>query len=236
MLRRILLPIAALSLLAAAAFAGEANTLTDAEKSAGWKLIFDGRTFDGWQPIGGAGKPISGWVVQDGMIFHAKAAGGGDIVTVEKFGDFELTWEWKIGFSGNSGVKYQLPDAARAIGFEYQLLDDENEPDGKRGGRLHQTGGLYDLIEPPADKKVSPVGEWNSSRLIVKGSHVEHWLNGAKTVEFDMGSEDMKARVAKSKYAKQAAFGEKTKSPILLQDHGGEVAFRSVKLRALDAK
>ncbi len=237
MSRRIFLPIATVgSMLTAAVFAGDFNTLTDAEKGAGWKLLFDGRTLDGWQPIGQAGAPIKGWVVQDGVIFHAKAAGGGDIVTVENFGDFELTWEWKIGFAANSGVKYELPDATKGVGFEYQLLDDENEPDGKRGGRLHQTGSLYDLIEPPAEKKVSPIGEWNSSRLVVKGSHVEQWLNGAKTVEFDMGSDDLKARIAKSKYAKLPGFGEKTKSPILLQDHGGEIAFRAIKLRVLAEK
>ena len=236
MLPRIFLPVAALSLLAAAALAGEASTLTDAEKTAGWKLLFDGKTTAGWVAIGKTAFPDKGWSVVDGTLFHAKGGGGGDIVTAEQYDNFELMWDWKIGFAANSGLKYELPDAKKDIGFEYQLLDDENEPDGKRGGRLHQTGSLYDLIEPPADKKVSPVGEWNTSRLIVKGSHVEHWLNGAKTVEFDMGSDDLKARIAKSKYAKIPAFGEKTKSPVLLQDHGGEVTFRSIKVRVLDAK
>ena len=236
MLRRIFLPTAALFLLAPALLAGEANALTEVEKSAGWRLLFDGKTFGGWQPIGKAGAAITGWVVQDGVLWHAKAAGGGDLVTAESFGDFELVWEWRIGFAANSGVKYEMPDATKGVGFEYQLLDDENEPDGKRGGRLHQTGGLYDLIEPPADKKISLVGEWNASRIVIKGAHVEQWLNGVKTVEFEMGGDDLKARIAKSKYAKIAGFGEKVKSPILLQDHGGEVAFRSIKLRALDAK
>ena len=172
----------------------------------------------------------------DGTLFHSKGGGGGDIVTKDKYENFELTWDWKIGFAANSGVKYNLPDANKNIGFEYQLLDDENEPDGKRGGRLHQTASLYDLIEPPADKDIKPIGEWNSSKLIVKGNHVEEWLNGKKTVEFDMGSDDMKERIAKSKYAKVAGFGVKIASPILLQDHGGDIWFRSIKIRVLDAK
>lgn len=236
MMRRIFLPITAALSLLAAAFAGEPNTLTDAEKSAGWKLLFDGQTLGGWQPIGKAGAPVAGWVVKDGVLFHAKGAGGGDIVTAESYGDFELTWEWRIGAVGNSGVKYNLLNAAKGLGFEYQLLDDEKHPDGSRGGKLHQTAGLYDLIEPAAERKVNPVGEWNESRLVVRGDHVEHWLNGVKTVEFDCGSDDLKARIAKSKYKGAANFGVKTKSPILLQDHGDEVSFRSVKLRVIDAK
>ena len=214
----------------------ESNTLTAGESAAGWKLLFDGKTLNGWQPIGKSGLPTKGWIVQDGAIFHAKAAGGGDLVTVEHYGDFELTWEWRIGAAGNSGVKYNLSDPADNLGFEYQLIDDEKHPDGTRGGRSHQTAALYDLIEPAAERKVKPVGEWNQSRLVVQGAHVEHWLNGVKTVEFDMGSDDLKARIAKSKYKKVANFGVKTKSPILLQDHGDEIAFRNLKLRVPAAK
>ncbi len=237
MLRRIFLPIAtALSLLTAAAFAADFNALSDAEKSAGWKLLFDGRTLNGWQPVGKAGAPVTGWVVRDGVLFHGKGAGGGDIVTAENFEDFELTWEWKIGEVANSGLKYNLPDAKKGVGFEYQLVDDEKHPDGIRGGKLHVTASLYDLIEPSDDRRVKPVGEWNGSRLVVQGDHVEHWLNGVKVVEFDCGSDDLKARIAKSKFKSVANFGGKTKSPILLQDHGDEVSFRNLKLRAPAAK
>jgi Domain of Unknown Function (DUF1080) len=214
----------------------ETNTLTAEESAAGWKLLFDGKTLAGWQPIGKTGAPTKGWTVQDGAIFHGKAAGGGDIVTVEHFGDFELTWEWRIGAAGNSGLKYNLPNPADNIGFEYQLIDDENHPDGKRGGRSHQTAALYDLIEPAPERKVKSVGEWNQSRLLVQGAHVEHWLNGVKIVDFDMGSDDMKARIAKSKYRREPNFGVKTKSPVLLQDHGDEVAYRNLKLRVPAAK
>ncbi len=228
--------VAICAVLTTAAFASDPNTLTPEEKSAGWKLLFDGKTTSGWVGIGKSDFPDKGWSVVDGTLYHVKAGGGGDIVTAEKYENFELTWDWKIGFASNSGVKYNLPDSNKNIGFEYQLLDDENEPDGKRGGRLHQTGSLYDLIEPPADKDLKPIGEWNSSKLIVKGNHVEEWLNGKKTVEFDMGSDDMKDRIAKSKYKKVPGFGEKIASPILLQDHGGDIWFRSIKIKVLDAK
>jgi hypothetical protein len=227
---------AVLTLTALAAFAAEPNTLTAEEKAAGWKLLFDGRTTDGWVGVGKAAFPDKGWSVVDGALFHTKGGGGGDIVTTENYENFELTWEWKIGQVGNSGLKYNLPDPKKGVGFEYQMIDDEHHPDGIKGGRLHQTAGLYDLIEPSADKKVNPVGEWNASQLVVRGNHVEHWLNGGKTVEFEIASDALKELVAKSKYKSVAKFGEKTVSPILLQDHGDEVSVRSIKLRVLDGK
>jgi hypothetical protein len=223
-----------LTLAALPAFAAEPNTLTDEEKAAGWKLLFDGQTTTGWVAIGKTEFPAEGWVAENGTLHHTK--GGGDIVTVDSYDSFELTFDWMIPMGANSGVKYNLPNPAKNIGFEYQLLDDENHPDGIKGGRKHQTGGLYDLIEPALDKKVSPLGEWNSSRILVRGNHVEHWLNGGKTVEFEIGSAELLALVAESKYKKVAGFGTKLSSPILLQDHGDETTFRSIKIRVLDAK
>ncbi len=225
-----------LALATVAAFAAEPNTLTDAEKTAGWKLLFDGKTTAGWVGIGKTEFPEKGWSVQDGALFHAKGGGGGDIVTAEHYENFELTWEWKIGFAGNSGLKYNLPNPAKNIGFEYQMIDDDNHPDGKKGGRKHQTASLYDLMEPDEKAKPKAVGEWNESRLLVQGNHVEEWLNGTKSVEFEMGSDALKALVAISKFKAVAGFGEKTKSPILLQDHGDEVTARSIKIRVIDAK
>ena len=236
-MRLAFLPIvAAVSFLSLPAFADEANVLTPEEKSAGWELLFDGKTTDGWVAIGKTEFPDKGWSVVEGVLLHAHAGGGGDVVTAKQYDSFELTWDWKIEEAGNSGVKYNLPNPAKNVGFEYQLLDDDKNEDGQKGGRLHQTGSLYDLIEPPEDKKVKPVGEWNSSRLLVKGTHVEQWLNGEKTVEFEIGSSDLLERVAKSKYKKVVGFGLKTKSPILLQDHGSEIAFRSIKIHVLDAQ
>lgn len=234
MLKHLLLP--ALLLITSIAFAGEPNTLTDKEKADGWKLLFDGKTTEGWVAIGQTAFPKSGWAVVDGALHHTKGGGGGDIVTTETFSDFELTWEWKIGEAGNSGVKWNLPDPKKGVGFEYQMLDDAKHPDGIKGGGLHRTGSLYDLIAPPEDKKLNPVGEWNSSRIVVNGAHAEHWLNGAKTVEFERGSEALKELIAKSKYKNVPGFGEKTASPILIQDHGDEVTVRSIKIRVLPTK
>ena len=226
----------AFSLIAARAFCAEPNTISDAEKAGGWKLLFDGSTTAGWAGVGGKAFPEKGWSVVDGALHHAKGGGGGDIVTVEAFEDFELVWEWKIGEVGNSGLKYNLPDPAKGVGFEYQMIDDEKHPDGIRGGRLHQTASLYDLIEPAANAKANPVGQWNQSRVVLRGNHVEHWINGVKSVEFELGGDALKAAIAKSKFKSAANFGVKTKSPILLQDHGDEVTVRDIKIRTLPAK
>ena len=226
----------AVSLFALPAFTAEPNILTEAEKADGWKLLFDGQTTADWFAIGGKPFPAKGWTVVDGTLHHAKGAGGGDIVTAEAFEDFELTWEWKIGAGGNSGLKYNLPDPAKGVGFEYQLLDDVGHPDAKLHDGTRTTGSLYDVIAARADKKLNPPGEWNASRILVKGNHVEQWLNGAKTVEFEMGSAALKTAIAASKFKTNAAFGVKTKSPILLQDHGDEISLRAVKIRPLTAK
>ncbi len=233
---RPLLTCLAISILSLAASGAEANTLTDAEKSEGWKLLFDGTSTAGWRGLGGKPFPEKGWVAIDGTLHHAKGAGGGDIVTTDAYEDFELSWEWKIGEAGNSGLKYNLPDPKRGVGFEYQLLDDEKHADAKMHDGTRTTASLYDVLAPAAGKKLNPPGQWNTSRIIVKGSHVEHWLNGAKTVEFELGSDALKTAIAASKFKANAAFGVKTKSPILLQDHGDEVSLRAMKIRVLAAK
>lgn len=218
------------------AFCAEPNTLTDVEKAGGWRLLFDGKTTTGWAALGGKPFPEKGWTVLDGALHHAKGAGGGDIVTTEAFEEFELVWEWKIGEGGNSGLKYNLPDPAKGVGFEYQLLDDAKHPDAKLHDGTRTTGSFYDVIPAAADKKLNAPGEWNASRVLVKGSHVEHWLNGGKTVEFELGGDALKAAIAASKFKTAAGFGVRTKSPILLQDHGDEISVRNVKVRALPAK
>ena len=153
MIKSRFLPIlTSLSLIATAAFAEDFNTLTSKEKADGWKLLFDGKTTNGWVAIGKTAFPDKGWTVDNGVLVHAEAGGGGDVVTTDKFENFELTFDWIIGPGANSGVKYNLPDPNKNVGFEYQLIDDEHHPDGVRGGRLHQTGSLYDLIEPPTGR------------------------------------------------------------------------------------
>ena len=226
----------AVSLLSVRAFGEEPNTITDAEKADGWKLLFDGKSTAGWLGLGGKPFPDKGWAVVDGALHHAKGGGGGDIVTAEAFEDFELSWEWQIGEGGNSGLKYNLPEPGKGVGFEYQLLDDLKHPDAKLHDGTRTTGSLYDVLGARVDKKLNPAGEWNSSRILVKGNHVEHWLNGVKTVEFEMGSDALTKAIAASKFKTNAAFGVKTKSPILLQDHGDEIALRALKIRVAAAQ
>lgn len=218
--------------LTASAFSAD-NELSAEEKAAGWKLLFDGKTTAGWRGLGKAEFPAKGWVIADGTLKHEDKGGGGDIVTTEDYESFELVWDWKIAEAGNSGVKYNLADKTKPVGLEYQMLDDEKHPDGVKGGRLRQTASLYDLIEPAADKKVSPIGQWNNSRILVQGNKVEHWLNGAKTLEFELASPELKERIAKSKYKKVVGFGDKKPSPILLQDHSDEVSVKNMKLRPI---
>ena len=234
-----LLTILSIAFLITDVTAAEPNTLTDAEKTDGWRLLFDGKTTKGWVGIGKTEFPAKGWTVVDGALHHEKGGGGGDIVTAEHFENLELAWEWKIGPAGNSGLKYNLVDPNKAVGFEYQMIDDENHPDGVRGGSLHQTAALYDIIAPSAEGKTNPagagkanpVGEWNRSRVVLRGNHLEHWINGVKTIEVELGSEALKAAIAKSKFKSVPNFGVKTKSPILLQDHGDEVSVRNIKIR-----
>jgi 3-keto-disaccharide hydrolase len=224
---KFLIPLLALSTIAFA----EPNSLTDAEKAAGWRLLFDGKTTNGWVAIGKAAFPEKGWIVEDGTLKHVAKGGGGDIVTSENFDDFELEWEWRITPGANGGLKYNLVDPKKPVGCEYQMIDDTGHPDSKAAGGKRTTASLYDVLKPADDKKLKPVGEWNSSRIVVKGNHAEQWLNGAKTVEFEFGSDALKAAVADSKFKSTAGWGVKTKSPILIQDHGDEVALRSIKIR-----
>jgi hypothetical protein len=228
-----------------ASSATPANTLTAAEKAAGWKLLFDGKTTNGWRGFRREKFPEEGWVIEDGAVKHVAANGeqsqnGGDIITVEQYDNFELQLEWRISPGGNSGIKYLVAEEMvksghSGLGFEMQVLDDDRHPDAKLGKNGNRTAGaLYDLIAPK-NKVLHPVGEWNQVRLIVNGNHVEHWLNGGKVVEYELGSPQLKALIAESKYKSIPGFGEVRKGHILLQDHGNEVWFRNIKLRKLPA-
>lgn len=206
------------------------NTLTDAERAAGWRLLFDGKTTAGWRNYG---KPTisDGWKVQDGALTRVGA--GGDIITNEEFGNFELTLDWKIERAGNSGIFYRASEDSDAIYWnapEMQVLDDAHHPDGL--SRLTSAGAAYDLYPAPAGI-VKPANAWNAVRLVVNGNHVEHWLNGVKTVEYEFGSRDWDAKVAASKFAPHPHFGKNSRGHIGLQDHGNLVAFRNIKIRVL---
>ena len=218
--------------LAAATHGAEAapNELTEAEKAAGWKLLFDGKATQGWRSFKKQSFPAKGWVVEDGWL-HCLGKGGGDIITDVEFGDFELEWEWKQASRGNSGVKYFITEArASAIGHEYQMIDEQGEPDAKQGGGKRVTAAFYDVLKP-SGTRTKPSGGTNQSRIVVKGNHVEHWLNGGKVLEYSCGSEELKAAIAQSKFRDTQGFGDKIKGHILLQDHHSEVWFRNVKIR-----
>ena len=233
------------------------NELTAAEHSAGWRLLFDGRTLAGWRGLGYDTVPTAHWVVVNGAIKKIASGDvprvadgrplvGGDLMTVDSFTDFELSLEWKVTPGANSGVKYNVSEAMSmaqggagtqggpthsALGFEYQVLDDDRHEDGKLPS--HRAGALYDLIAPGPAKRLHPVGEWNQSRVIFRGNHGEHWLNGQKVLEFNLGTAHMDALLAASKYKTISGFGEKRRGHIVLQDHGDEVYFRSIKVRPL---
>ncbi|MDD5139247.1 MAG: DUF1080 domain-containing protein [Verrucomicrobiales bacterium] len=231
------------------------NTLTAQEKNDGWRLLWDGKTSDGWRSAKSENFPASGWTLKDGVLtVHEnsgeESVGGGDIITRKRYADFELTADFKITPGANSGIKiFVQPNISpitkagekaavgSAIGMEFQILDDLRHPDAKLGHDGDRTiGSLYDLIPAPKDKKVLPIGEWNHARILSQGRHVEFWLNGQKTVEFERGSADFRARVAASKYHNIPDFGEWADGHILLQDHGNEVSFQNIKIRGLSAK
>jgi Domain of Unknown Function (DUF1080) len=223
-----------------------ANKLSKAEKNAGWRLLFDGESFDGWRGFHNEKVPDGpgGWMIEDGCIKKIPAQGalgraGGDLITVDQFDDFEFSIEWKLTKGANSGIKYlvseSLPSAGRSgVSFEYQVLDDDNHPDAKAGiAGNRTTGSLYDLIPASKAKKLKPIGGFNLTRIVVKGNHIEHWLNGVKVVEFERGGEKLKQHIAESKFKNTKGFGETSKGHILLQDHGDAVWYRSIKIRAI---
>ncbi len=223
----------ALLACAALAHAAELNTLTDAEKKDGWQLLFDGKTFNGWRGYRQKAMPAAGWEIQDGTLKTVAKVKGSEIITEQKFKDFELSWEWRIAPAGNNGIKYfVLEERPKAPGHEYQMLDDDGHPDGKIGPH-RQTASFYDVLPPAQDKPLKPVGEWNLSRILIKGDHVEHWLNGAKVLAYELGSDELKAGLAKSKFKGIPDFGTKVEGHIMLTYHGDECWFRNVKIRVL---
>lgn len=226
------------------------NEVSAAEAAQGWRLLWDGRTTKGWRRVHQTGFPEKVWKIENGELVVASSGGsateaGGDIVTEEEFGAFELQLEFKLTAGANSGIKYFVVEtpgstSGGGVGLEYQLLDDTKHPDAKRGAAGNRTlASLYDLIpreKMPGGLNIAPrVGEWQHARIVARADgRVEHWLNGIKVVEFQRGSPLFAALVARSKYEKIEGFGLAPRGRILLQDHGDEVHFRSIKIRSLE--
>lgn len=236
------------------------NTLTAAEKADGWRLLWDGRTFDGWVAERGGCKtpPAKGWKIEDGVLTvlpckgirdgkwvdipkeQAALGNGGDIVTRQSFKDFALKVDFRLTKAANSGIKYFYdPKAFGGTCEEYQILD-EAHPDSTKGrdGKCRRVASLYDMIPANAEKIVKPLGEWNTAMVVSRGIHVEHWLNGVKVLEYERGSEAFRKIVAVSKYAATEKdgkhWGETPAGRIKLQDHSDStVSFRNIKIKEL---
>ncbi len=219
------------------------NTISDREAQEGWTLLWDGKTSNGWRGAKSGTFPSKGWFIENDILKVLKSDGGestngGDIVTIQKYKNFELSVDFKITEGANSGIKYFVDTELNkgegsSIGCEFQILDDQKHPDAKLGvNGNRKLGSLYDLIPAPEDKPFRK-GFFNRATIIVKDNHVEHWLNGVKIVEYERGSQMWRALVNYSKYQVWPTFGEASTGHILLQDHGDEVWFRNIKIKEL---
>ena len=206
------------------------NTLTAAEQKAGWRLLFDGNTTKGWRSYATDSMP-DGWQIVDGALTRVSRAG--DIITKDKYRDFELLVDWMVPPGANSGIFYRAALGSEAIYWsapEYQVLDDARHADGQNP--LTSAGSVYGLY-PAIAGVAKPAGEWNSARIVVRGNHVEHWLNGKQFAAYELGSDEWKAKVKASKFAAWPEYGKAAEGYIGLQDHGDKVAFRNIKIRIL---
>jgi hypothetical protein len=222
-----------------------------AEIEDGWSALFDGESFAGWRGVGMDSVPVGHWIIEDDAIrklasgsvpeaADGQPLAGGDIMTVDTFRDFELALEWKVSPGANSGVKYNVSEEMStgmepihaALGFEFQILDDDLHPDAQNGPN-RMAGALYDLLPPAPDKLLRPVGEFNQSRILFRDGHGEHWLNGQRVLEFDLGSAAFDSAFAASKYIPIPGFADLRSGHIVLQDHGDDVWFRNIKIRKI---
>jgi hypothetical protein len=217
------------------AASGAANTLTEQERKEGWKLLFDGKTTEGWRNY--KKDSISDkWQVQDGALTLPKG-GGGDIITKDQFDSYELLLDWKVAPGGNSGVMFHVTEAGDTpwkTGPEIQIQDNVGGHDPQKAG------WLYQLHEPPKDPKTGkpidatkPAGEWNTLRVVLDGNKGQIHMNGVKYAQFELWGDDWNQRIAKSKFAKMPGFGQARKGHIALQDHGDPIAYRNIKIRRI---
>jgi len=229
----VLLPVVILSLSSFYFQKKKDNTLTTKEKKEGWVLLFNGADTEGWR--GYKNRPAAGWKVENGELMCAEGniQGRADLITNEKFENFELQIDWKIGAKHNSGIIYMVTEdngATYESGPEYQLIDDIGYPDKLKDVQL--SGANYDM-HPPTAKVVKPAGEYNHTRIVVNKGHVEHWLNGTKVVEYELWTTEWEETKTNSKWKDVANYGQSALGHIALQDHGGGVWFKNVKVRRL---
>jgi hypothetical protein len=217
-------------------------TLTDEERAAGWKILFDGKNNYGLRGLTYNDWINRGWRIDRGSIFCVKdfkdmgLMTGGHIITLDLYRDFEFHFEWKLSVSGKSGIMYFATGTAKdPKGFIYTIMDDVHNPDGLKGGPIRRTGSLYNIIPPAADKKLNGPDSWNEGSILVQGDHVEHWLNGGKVVEYDLGSPQFLAQVKASGVKPWQGFGQKLKTgtALVIMDDGEEVEFRNLRVRPI---
>src|SRR5947207_8966532 len=222
----ILLTLAVMSI---AADQGMPNTLTAKERSEGWRLLFDGKTTNGWRGYRQPSMP-DGWKAENGALTRGGKAV--DIVTIDEFADFELKIDWNLAAGGNSGILYRVTedqDVSWKTAPEYQIIDNAYKEPLKPG---QLAGANYDL-NPPSRDATKPIGSWNETRILARGSHVEHWMNGVKVVEYELWSDDWEKRVKASKFKDFPQYGRARRGHIALQDHGDRVAYRNIKIREI---
>ncbi|MFT6499421.1 MAG: hypothetical protein ACJAT6_001557 [Akkermansiaceae bacterium] len=194
-----------------------------------WVSIFDGETLKGWTNSGGKTVTEGGWIAEKGVLY--RKGKGGDLFTEKSYADFEFRWEWKISPKGNSGVKYRVTEYGKAkLGPEYQILDDAH-PDGVKSIK-RQAASLYDLFPANDKKKLNPVGDWNSSRVVVKGHHLQHYLNGKLVVDVTVGSDEWEKALKNSKFKDKENFATNLSGRIYLQDHGDKVWYRKLEVKS----
>jgi hypothetical protein len=210
------------------------NTLTRAEQDAGWRLLFDGKTLAGWRGYK-AQAPAASWKIVGGSLVSMPKPGEaqGHLLSADQFDDFELSLEWKMAPGGNSGVMYRVTEARENpwdSGPEYQVLDNTRHLDGNNP--LSSASACY-AVYPPAKDLTKPVGEWNQARIVAKGPRVQHWLNGEKVVEYEVGTDDWSAHLKTSRFWATPDWGRAPKGHICLQDYGNPIEFRNIKVRAI---
>ena len=227
---RLLVAGAILVFLVTPLTAQEHNRLTAEERAAGWQLLFDGYSLQGWRGYNSKSMP-TGWSAENGML--TRIGPGGDIISEQQFADFELYLEWLVEPGGNSGILFRAVEGQEEVYHgapEMQVLDDAGHPDGQ--SPVTSAGSNYGLHGAPRDI-VRPAKEWNASRIVVVKNQVEHWLNGKKVVEYELGSADWLRRVANSKFAQWPAYGRALRGHIAIQDHGDRAAFRNLKVKEI---